>query len=186
MKSISGWIQRYSTGWVVLSSLILFLAFTAFVLPQQSSQVRLATGSDSSPDTNFFYTSKDLVQFAQDYGEEGRAAYVKARYSFDILWPLVYTLFLSTATSWLFLRIFKPSSGWQFSNLVPVCGMVFDFLENIAASIVMIRYPIPSSVIAFMAPVFSLLKWFFVGVAFLFMVVGLVIYIGKRITKKRN
>lgn len=186
MRRISGWIQRYSTGWVVLSSLILFLAFTAFVLPDQSSKARLATGSNSSPDTTFFYTSQDLLQFAQEYGEAGRAAYVKARYSFDILWPLVYTLFLAATISWLFRRIFKPSSPSQLSNLVPVYGMILDFLENISTSIVMIRYPGPSSEIAYMAPIFSVLKWFFVGAAFLLLMVGLVVYIGKRMVSKRD
>jgi hypothetical protein len=184
MTNLSRWIQRLSNGRVALISLIIFLAFTAFILPEQASQARLSTGYDSSPDLSFFYTSDSLYNFAEVYGEEGRAAYVKARFTFDIIWPFVYMVFLSTAISWLFQGIFKDGSIWQLSNLVPIGGMILDYLENISTSIVMIRYPNPSGVIAIVAPVFTSLKWIFVGGGFILLLLGLVIRVIKSLAKK--
>lgn len=184
MKNLSHWIQRLSNGRVALTALIIFIAFTALVLPKQASQARLSTGSDSSPDLSFFYTSDSLYKFAQAFGEEGRAAYVKARFTFDIIWPLVYMVFLSTAISWLFRGLFKEGSLWHLSNLVPIGGMILDFLENISTSIVMIRYPNPSGVIAIVAPVFTSLKWIFVGGGFILLLLGLVIRVVKSFAKR--
>lgn len=157
----------------MLTSLIVFLLFTAFVLPLQASQAELSTGTETSPDMSFYYTSDDLYQIAQAYGNEGRMAYVKARFSFDLIWPLVYMIFLSTSISWLFQRLFKPSSFWQFSNLVPICGMIFDYLENISTSVVMIRYPNPTRIIDILAPIFTSVKWLFVGGGFVLLILGL-------------
>ena len=42
------------------------------------------------------YSTSDLYEMAQSYGADGRGLYVKARFTFDLVWPLVYTLFLVT------------------------------------------------------------------------------------------
>jgi hypothetical protein len=51
---ISDWLSRISTGWVALAALLIFLLFTALVLPQQATKAELETGSADSPDTSFF------------------------------------------------------------------------------------------------------------------------------------
>lgn len=172
MKKLSIWIQNISKGWVALTSLIVFLLFTAFVLPKQASRAELSTGNEKSPDMSFYYTSDDLYQLAQAYGNEGRMSYVNARFSFDLIWPLVYMVFLSTSISWLFQKLFKPSSFWQLSNLLPICGMIFDYLENVSTSVVMIRYPNPTRVIDIFAPLFTSLKWLLVGGGFVLLILG--------------
>jgi hypothetical protein len=57
-------------------------------------------------------------------------------------------------------------------NLAPILGMLFDFLENITASIVINRYPALSPVSANLAPVFTFLKWVFVGGSFLILFIS--------------
>ena len=61
-KRISDWLRGISTGWVALSALLLFLLFTALVLPQQATKSEQETGSADSPDTSFFYSPRDLYQ----------------------------------------------------------------------------------------------------------------------------
>ena len=176
LKKLSKWIQKISKGWVALASIIIFISFTALVLPQQASQAAMSTGSDKSPDMSLFYTSNDLYQIAEEYGEGGRMAYVKARFSFDLIWPLVYMVFLSTVLSWLFKKVFKANSFWQLFNLVPIFGLIFDYLENISTSLVMIRYPNPTNSIAIFAPIFTVLKWLCVGGSFVLLLIGLIIW----------
>ena len=140
-KRISDWLRQVSTGWVALAALVIFVLFTALVLPQQASKAARETASDDSPDTSFFYSPGDLYRMAESYGELGRQAYVRARFTFDLVWPLVYTLFLATAISWVFGRAFAPDSRWQRANLAPLLGALFDYLENLSTSLVMLRFP---------------------------------------------
>lgn len=174
-RRISDWLSRISTGWIVLTALVIFLLFTALVLPQQATKATQETGGAHSPDTSFLYTPDDLYRMAESYGEQGRQAYIRARFTFDLVWPLVYTLFLATATSWVFGRAFAPCSRWQGANLAPLLGALFDYLENLSTSLVMARYPAQTPVVDTLAPLFTALKWGVLGVSFILLVGGIVV-----------
>lgn len=185
MIRLSRWFQEKTTGKVALGTLILFLAFTALVLPRQATQAEQYTGDAGSPDSSFFYTADDLYDWAGAYGETGRRAYVRARVTFDVVWPLVYTLFLVTALSWIMGRAVPAKSAWARANLVSVLGMIFDFLENGAAALVMTRYPDETPVIASLAGFLTALKWLFVYASFALLLFG-VLAAGWRLLKGRS
>ena len=109
---------------------------------------------------------------AEQYGSAGRDAYVHARFTFDLVFPIIYTLFLATAISWILDTITPEVSPWRVLNLAPIPGMLFDFFENTAASIVISRYPALSLISANLAPVFTFLKWVFVGGSFLILFIS--------------
>jgi hypothetical protein len=178
MVRFSRWLQRYSTGWVALAALLIFVVFSVLALPRQS---RPQGGEAGTPDLSLFYSKGDLYRWAEAYGEQGRQEYVRARFTFDVAWPLVYAFFLVTAISWLCGRAFEPDSGWQLANLAPVLGMSFDFLENIATSLVMGRFPQPTPVVDSLAAVFTLLKWGFIAASFLLLVAALGAAVWKRL-----
>jgi len=172
-KKLSDRIRHVSTGWVALSTLVVFFLFTALVLPGQASKARADTGAAGSPDTSFYYAADDLYRMAEAYGVKGRAAYVRARFTFDLVWPLIYMVFLSTGISWVYGKAFVPGSLWQRANLAPVWGALLDYLENISTSAVMIRYPNPTPVIDMLAPALTMCKWGLVGGSFALLVVGM-------------
>ncbi len=84
-KRISDWLRQVPTGWVALAALVIFMLFTALVLPQQASKAAQETGGAVSPDTSFFYVPDDLYRMAEAYGERGRQAYIRARFTFDLV-----------------------------------------------------------------------------------------------------
>ena len=174
-KRFSAWLRRASTGWVALSALLIFLLFSALVLPQQAAKSEEETGSSESPDTSFLYSPGDLYRLAGSYGQQGRQAYVRARFTFDLVWPLVYTLFLVTAISWVFGKACAPSSRWQRANLVPLLGALFDCLENLSTSLVMLRYPEQMAVVAALAPLFTALKWTLLSASFVLLLGGIAV-----------
>jgi hypothetical protein len=182
-RRVSEWLSRVSRGWVALTALIIFTLFTALVLPQQATEAEQKTGSGESPDTSFFYSPSDLYQIAESYGEQGRDAYVRARFTFDLVWPLVYTLFLATAISWVFGRGFAPDSPWQRANLAPLLGALFDYLENLATSLVMLRFPDQTPLADLLAPLFTAMKWSFLGASFVLLFVGVVVAAWHWLTK---
>jgi hypothetical protein len=173
MFRLSDRLRRASTGPVALVALVIFVLFMVLVLPRQAATAEGETGASDSPDTSFYYSPGDLYDMAAAYGQEGRAAYVRARFTFDLVWPLVYAFFLTAAIGWLYGRAFPAGSRWQLTNLAPVLGLAFDYLENLATSLVMVRYPAQTAVVDQLAPLFTLLKWLFLGAAFLLLFVGL-------------
>lgn len=173
-RRLSGWFRRISTEWVAGVVTVGFLLFTGFVLPAQSERAEVETGGGASPDTSFVYTPAALYGIAEAYGESGRQAYVRARFTFDLVWPWVYMLFLAVTISWLYGNAFPEQSLIQRANLVPVLGLIFDYLENISTSLVMIRYPNRTPVVDLLAPVFTMVKWIFVGGSFVLLAVGVV------------
>jgi hypothetical protein len=175
MKRVSDWLRAVSTGWVALAALTVFVLFSTLVLPGQSTAAEEVAGDAGSPDLSFLYSPDDLYRMAEAYGEEGRSAYVRARFTFDLVWPVVYTLFLVTAIGWVFGRAFAPESRWQRANLLPVVGAAFDYLENAATSVVMLRYPEPTAVLDLLAPVATGLKWLSLGASLALLSAGVVI-----------
>ena len=184
MTQISDWFHKISTGWVALAGLVIFVLFTTLVLPGQASQADSSSEDIGSPDLSFTYSVEDLYKMAQAYGEDGRAAYIRVRFSFDVAWPLVYGFFLITTISWLYARSFKSDNLWQRANLAPFLGVIFDFMENISTSLVMYRYPAKTPMIDWLAPIFTATKWVFVGGSFIFLLVGIVAGIWKFLRSK--
>jgi hypothetical protein len=176
-------LHRISSGWVTLAALVVFALFVAFVLPAQSGEADAEGADVGSPDLSLWYTPAELYRMAEAYGPEGRQAYIRARFTFDVAWPLVYGAFLVTAISWLCARAFKPDSLWQLSNLAPVLGALLDLAENVSTSLVMARYPSRTPVVDALAPVFTLAKWAFVGGSFALLLVGLVAAIWQQVRK---
>jgi tetrahydromethanopterin S-methyltransferase subunit B len=181
---LSDWIHGIANGRVAISALIAFLLFTALVLPGQASSVAANTQDAASPDTSFYYTAVDLYQMASEYGEEGREAYIQARFTFDLIWPLVYAVFLSTSISWTYRRAFALESLWQRANVVPVLAALFDYLENISTSLVMFRYPIATPVLDSSAGIITMVKWVFVVGSFALLLIGMILGVARRVSAR--
>ena len=172
-KKLSDWLRKVSSGWVTITALVVFALFTALVLPRQAASAETSAADAGTPDLSFYYSAGDLYRMAEAYGEQGRETYIRVRFTFDLLWPLVYTFFLATAISWLYVRAFRGDSRWQRANLVPLLGMTFDYLENISTSLVMLRYPSQTPVVDWLAPIFTSVKWVFVGGSFILLIAGI-------------
>lgn len=166
LKKISGWLHQASKGWIALLSLVIFILFTVLVLPGQASKAQVESNSAGSPDLSFFYTPNDLNRMAEAYGEKGREAYIKARFTFDLIWPLVYTAFLTTGMSWLLRQAFEPASLWQRLNLLAPFAALCDYLENISTSLLMMQYPSRLPLIAILATIFTMAKWLLLAGSF--------------------
>lgn len=183
MKKISSWFYQISTGWVTLIALLGFLLFTALVLPSQALQAEAYSRDVGSPDLSFFYTAGQIYGFAEGYGPQGRQAYIRARWTFDVAWPLVYTVFLTTSISWLLKKSGNHTSRLGLINLLPVFGMALDFMENTAASIVMARFPRNTPILAHLSGVFTAFKWILIALGFAALILSIFLMLGKLIKK---
>ncbi len=152
-------------------------------MPNQSAK-SIAAGIEQSPDTSIFYTSKTLYKLAEDYGQEGRDFYIHQRFTFDLLFPLVYGLFLISTIGFLSYRI--KDHKFKYLIYLPIISVIFDYLENISTSITMYRYPSLTPIISHIAGFFTIFKWGFLSLSFIALVY-ILLYIFKKhkLTKKK-
>jgi len=183
---LSSMMYRISRGPVTLAALILFVLFVSLVLPKQAVQAETYSKKAGSPDMSFFYSADDLYRMAESYGEVGRGAYVRARFTFDVIWPLVYVFFLSTSLSWVCARTLPEGNRWRMLNLFPLFGWLFDLLENVSASVVMLNFPKHVFLAGSLAPIFTMLKWFFVSGSFIILLTALFIAVWKRFRSRKS
>ncbi|MGD9093729.1 MAG: hypothetical protein PVF74_12845 [Anaerolineales bacterium] len=186
MKRLTDWLYKVSTGWITLLATLIFLVFTITVLPRQSANAAMISEDVGTPDLSLFYTPEELYQMAEAYGEKGRDAYIQARFTFDVAWPIVYTFFLVTTISWVFQKALTHQSWLWRTNLTPILAAFFDFLENFSTSLVMFRYPDKTPIIDFLAPWFTLLKWIFVSGSFILLFIGLLLLAWNWISNRRS
>lgn len=175
LRQFSDWWYNISTGWVTIVAVIVFILFSALVLPGQSKSVP-ETGV-GTPDLSFYYPAQELYRMAEALGQAGRDVYIQARFTFDLVWPLVYTFLLGTTISWVYQRVLAAESPWRLINLLPVFGMCGDYLENISTSIVMWRYPQTTIVLDWLAGIFTALKWLLIAGSFVVLLVGIVLLV---------
>src|SRR4051812_36142526 len=107
-----GWLARRVRWWVALAGLLLFAGFIMAVLPAQAAG-EFYTSLHPPPDTERWYSPADLYAAAAAWGETGRSAYVRARVTFDAIWPLAYGIFLLTGLSWIWAKATRPGSRWR-------------------------------------------------------------------------
>lgn len=169
--------------WLVIVSTV-FIIFIIFVLPQMTKYSNEVIGKFDSPDTSLIYSGSDLYNMAENYGESGRKAYITLRWTFDLIWPFVYTLFLLL---WTFkLLEYNLNKKWlRYVFILPVVSMGFDFMENIGSTIVMARYPLESGIIATLTPVITFIKWLTVLGSVLVLVYLIIKIVVSKIKKAR-
>ena len=120
MNRLSDWFYKISTIWVALACFLIFIVFSSLTLPAQSRAAELYSSETGSPDTSFIYSGKTLYHMAEVYGTDGRQAFLTARWTFDLAFPIVYTLFYVTIISWSWRKLLKPGSKWRILNLLPI------------------------------------------------------------------
>jgi hypothetical protein len=165
----------------VLLVLFIFAIFTATILPSEAIR-GVEAGLTQSIDTSILYSVEDLYLIISGYSREVRLAYIYQRFTFDLIWPLVYGAFIVVTTTYLLIKIKVK----RMNSLIyfPLAAVGFDFLENISVSILMFIYPLRINVIALMASLFTTLKWITLSYSFIQIIILTVILLIIKIKKK--
>ncbi len=183
-SQISKKLTKISSIKLTAFSFLLFLFFMFVVLPGLASKAAELFAGLGSPDLLFFYSGEKLYEVASSYGELGRNAYIETRFQFDLVWPVVYTLFLVTSISWFCSRITNVQSKLRYCNLLPIVAVVFDLLENLSVSIVMYQFPAKTALFSNIASYSTTLKWIFVYASFLTLAISMVVFLWVSIKKR--
>lgn len=160
-------IARYKNIHILLSSFIFLIAIFT-ILPLMENMIINTTGANVTPDSSFFYSASELHSIVSKYSDIGIDAYIKSRWTFDLLWPVLYFYFMISVLI-RFKYVIKSNIMRTFIITLPLLAMSFDILENILCSFYMARFAEPLVVIAKFAAFMSAMKWIFVFASFAFM-----------------
>jgi len=160
------------SGFGALTLWVIFVVFTATALPLVSNYTEERIGVAEAPDLVYIQDYDRLYELAEAYGEDGRSVYITMRWTFDIVWPLVYGLTLYATIAWL-----TPNGRWKHLVWIPVAAVLFDYVENTFATILMAIHP-RESMAAFVGLFLgTFLKWTTLGLSFVVAVVLLILRI---------
>lgn len=171
----------FSGSILTLASFLVFLFFIIVVLPDQSEKAAVYTPRGTEFDTGFFYSPKVVYTNIEIYGAEGRRAYIRDRWTFDLAWPFVYGLFCLTAAGFSLTRLRPRNSFWYWLPIFTFCAVGFDFLENTSLTIMMTAFPKEMAVLPVIAASVSGLKWVSVSISMGLAVVLPVILLAKKL-----
>lgn len=178
LQSVS---NKVTIKYVIISSLI-FMLFIMFVLPYISVLSEELTSAAGSPDLLFSFSITKLHEIRMSYGVAGRRNYVFLRWTFDIVWPLVYTFFLLSSI----MYFSKNRNKRIILMFVPIVAIMLDFLENILATIYMLSYPKEVILIGYSLMTVSMLKWIVLMSSFIVLIYLLFLFLLQRINERKS
>ena len=169
--------------WLVL--FVLFLGqlwFSMYVFPKYQDQIDEIAGRPlKALDTRFHYNHSEVLTLFDQMGEKGRAVNQFISGRLDMIYPLVYGGFLTLLL--LKLRRWQRASRWQFVVFLPVIAVCFDYLENFGVLSLISKFPaINEAQVQYVATMTSL-KWIFVGLSILAILITLVIRTWKKMSR---
>jgi len=174
LVNLSNTLKNYANGWLALVFLAITGYFQFIVFLGQSAKIQATSGGTGPIDLLLFYTPEKVYGMIASYGEELRASYRIFELTYDIAYPVAYTLFFALAITWLFQRGFPANSNMHKYNVVPFGAWLFDLFENLGIVGMLSVFPSTPAVLAWVAAIFTLFKWLFVLPTALLLLYGLV------------
>ncbi len=146
-------------------SLILFLfviIFNVLIFPF------FAHAKNAEPiDIHFAYSPEKAYELINSYSEATRESYMISEMTLDVLYPVVYTLFMSISLILLFPS--KEKVAW-----LPYLVFASDLIENTGIIVLLYNYPKELYNLAIITSVFSTIKWLLALLILMIMIIGLV------------
>lgn len=163
-------------GLIIFSTLYFF--FFIFVLPRMHYPAII-------PDKLFFYSANDLFQIISNYSLIDRENYIHASYLFDILYPIIYTFTL-------FIPLFLLAKKNEFTKFlkiltfIPFIAFFSDIMENNLIIYNIKHFAHFNFKIAQITGYFTLIKWTFVYLSIILIIIFLAISLFIRIKNKKK
>lgn len=159
LKKLSDWIYGKAHGGLVLLFLGLQILYASFILPRFQPK-----NNEELLDLQLGFDKATAYRILESYGEAGRAEYIQFAAIWDILFPIIYTVFNVLLVSFLVRKSFPNNTKLRLLNLVPLISMVLDFNENFGNIQVTKTFPELSEFWVNYASTSGIIKWIFSGI----------------------
>jgi len=182
LANVQARLQRWATGRNVLIFLVLFLVFEIAVLPLAAGKLQeLSAAPNGGPlDLSGGLSPADTYARLTAYGPHGRPFYLIIELTVDGLFPITYGLFFSLTLALIFQRAFAAGSGMHRWIMVPLLGMLSDFVENIGIVTMLLAYPTEVGAAAVLTRIMTLVKWGCTLASVVLIIIGVVALVRQR------
>lgn len=161
---------------------LVFLILTIIVVMAMGNitpQILALSGGAPILDIRPGYTFAEVEQLFTVLGEQGRQLYTTLQV-LDLIFPLAYGMTLTLALTGVITRLFPEGHTMEKAVSLPILGMIFDYLENITIATLIASYPNLSPLAVSVASIFTQLKWSFIILACVLLVILAVLALIKK------
>ena len=144
------------------SSIIFFVLAMIFLLPYMSS---LGEELPASIDTNFFYSMYELKNLILLFNDSHIETYINIRWSYDVIWPVIYTFFFVMMN--IRLNIIRKKKLINLFTIIALLPFIFDIMENILITLILSFKNARINLIFLLASFSSALKWLSIAIVFI-------------------
>jgi len=170
----------------ILASWFVFVFFMVVILPAVS-MATVEQGLTESIDTNFSFDPAAIYRIVEAYGPSGRAYYIWQRWTFDLIWPLVYGLPLFSTLNRFIPKLFRFRTVIVF---LPLFATILDYLENVTFTVLVSLFPTEIPLLAVVGVTISAFKWFALGTSMMIVsilpIIGLLSLLRKLLKKSSS
>lgn len=177
-------LDRWATGRNILLLVGLYVAMVGAILPLAQARLQAASGGVGPLDLRLSYTPAEADAALRAYGDVGRHFYLLVELTLDVLYPVVYALFLSLTLTYCFRLVLPAEHGLLRVALLPLATMIVDYLENAGLVTLLVNYPRSLPAIAAVASVLTTVKWTLAIASLTAVVVGLAAVVVKRVRSR--
>lgn len=186
MTMLYGTVSRVAKPkWLgILAALFVVATVLNVGKPYGIAKLNEITG-DAGVLDEMFYSPEEGYAVLEAQDAEGRAFYRRLLLSTELIFPVIYRFFNAVLIAYLFSRWLPTASPWRYVSLLPLVGMVADYLENGLVLRMLGAYPEQLNTVATMAGTATMIKWGSNYADYTLMVVGLVGVVIQAIAKRR-
>jgi hypothetical protein len=172
MRAFYSFLDRFCTIPVLIQAVIIFIAFIVYFLPMQKTSTEKYTEHAGSIGLSFFPKPETVYAWAEEYGPEGRRAFIRTWMTYDVMWPLAFTTLYLVCIGMTLRYVHGPKAVRL--GALPLLTLAMDYLENTLAIVIMIRYPARTDLAAWSLAGANALKWISMYAMSALLVYGLV------------
>lgn len=166
MQRIGALIDRHSTRRNLLITLVVAALSVSLMGYLTQTLVYDDYGEANMPDTNIGYTYEQIMEAFDSLGSEGLGVWSQV-HLLDLIFPLGYGLAMAIGTAMESRMVFPDRLQMRNLALIPLIGVVADYVENVLVASQIAAYPEVSELVVAVASIVTTAKWVFIYVGFL-------------------
>ena len=174
-------LKKWSTPRNLLLSLIATVVIISMLNYYLQVLVYDVYGNYIMPDTRFCYTFEEIQAVFDGLGSQGLQVWSTV-HLLDYFFPLVYMLAMVFAIG-LELKKLNIFERYDKVLLLPILGCIADYTENILVQSQVFAFPNISAIVINVASYVTLIKWAFLTLGFVVIILLILLIIYQRISK---
>jgi len=132
----------------------------------------------------FGYSYPYVTQLFIELGEEGRNFYLHYQIPIDMVYPFLFGLSYYYVMAYFLQKIHQWKTSFSYLSFLPIIAALFDYFENIGTFLMLRNYPNLTKPAVQINSFFTISKSVITSLFFISLIVVLVIFGIKKVSKK--